>query len=33
MKCVFEVVVRLISKTYGQQLQRAGHSLGDAYRL
>ena len=33
MKCVFEVVVRLISKTYEQQLHRAGHGLRDAYRL
>ncbi len=32
MKCVFEVVVRLISWTYGQELHRAEHGLGDAYR-
>lgn len=32
MKCVFQVVVRLISKTYGQQLHRGGHGLDNANR-
>ena len=32
MKCVIEVVVRLISQTYEQLLPWAGHGLGDAYR-
>ncbi len=33
MKYVFEVVVSLLSKTYGQQLHRVGHDLGDTQRL
>jgi hypothetical protein len=31
MKWVLEAVVRFVSKTYGQQLHRAGHDLGDTY--
>ena len=32
MKYVFDVVVPLISKSYGQQVNGSGHDLGDGYR-
>ena len=32
MTCVFEVVVLLISKSYGPQLNGTGHDLGERYR-
>jgi hypothetical protein len=33
MKYVFEIVVSLLSMTYGQELHRVGQDLGDAQRL
>ncbi len=32
MKCVFVVVIPLISKSYGPQLNGTGHDLGERYR-